>query len=198
MDCKEAQAWIVPFIEGKLTVEQNEQFINHVEHCDDCYDELEVYYIVIVSVKQLDEDEHGSVDFNGDLKNYIAQKKKEIERKKSRRARKKAIGVTVVLLLIFMVGFSGFRLYTHPDLSARYARRILNVMNVETDMPEGEKVSFITRNTEDYFTNSSLDMPLRFLSTTEILTETDEDATQEDSTETENSADTGEASLKTE
>ena len=79
MECQEAQAMIVPFIEGRLDDEQTERFIEHVEQCSDCYDELEVYYIVMVGVKQLDEENHPIVDFNGDLKKYLAYKKEELK-----------------------------------------------------------------------------------------------------------------------
>ena len=78
MDCREAQALIVPFIEGKLNDEQNEKFIAHIETCSECYDELEVYYIVIVGVKQLDEDTQIIMDLGSNLKTYIENVKMHI------------------------------------------------------------------------------------------------------------------------
>ena len=46
MTCREAQSCIVPFIEDKMDDERMEQFLHHIENCSECYDELEVYFIV--------------------------------------------------------------------------------------------------------------------------------------------------------
>ena len=165
MDCREAQALIVPFIEGKLNDEQNEKFIEHIEGCSDCYDELEVYYFVMVGVKQLDEDEHILVDFKGDLKKYIATKKEAIARKHSRRTRRKLGGITALILLACVAGFVSYNVYNHPDLTARYIQRIASGINVDISAASGRTRSFITRQTADYFVNSSFDMPLRRIQT---------------------------------
>ncbi|MBB5263809.1 hypothetical protein HNP82_000907 [Catenibacillus scindens] len=165
MDCREAQALIVPFIEGKLTDEQTETFIQHIENCTDCYDELEVYYIVMVGVKQLDEDEHMLVDFKGDLKKYISYKKEQIAKKHSRSTRLKLGGVAVFILLLCAGGFAWYNVYSHPDITARYIGNISSAVNVDLHSPSGETKSFITRNARDYFINNSFDMPLRRIQT---------------------------------
>ena len=165
MDCREAQALIVPFIEGELTDEQTEAFIQHIENCTDCYDELEVYYIVMVGVKQLDEEEHMLVDFKGDLKKYISNKKEQIARKHSRSTRRKLGGMVMIVLLLCVGGFVWYNVYSHPDITARYIENITSAVNVDFQGPSGETTSFITRNARDYFVNNSFDMPLRRIQT---------------------------------
>lgn len=173
MDCREAQAFIVPFIEGNLNDEQTEKFIEHIENCTECYDELEVYYIVMVGVKQLDEDDHMLVDFNGDLKKYIAFKKEQLAKKHSRSARLKFGGIMLVLLLLFISGFVYYNIYNHPDITARYYLKVCRTMNLDIRVPDGKKVSFITRQTDDYFVNNAFEMPLRRIQTKNVEEGTD-------------------------
>ena len=173
MDCREAQALIVPFIEGKLNDEQNEAFIEHIESCTECYDELEVYYIVMVGVKQLDEEDHMLVDFNGDLKKYIAFKKEELAKKHSRSARLKFGGIVFFLLLLFVSGFVYYNIYNHPDYAARYIKRAAYAINFEMSVPAGKEKLFITRGTDDYFINNTFDMPLRRIQTEKVEEGTD-------------------------
>ena len=161
MDCREAQSLIVPFIEGTLSDEQNEKFIEHIERCGDCYDELEVYYIVMVGVKQLDEEEHMLVDFNGDLKKYIAFKKEQLAKKHSRSARLRFGCAVAFLLLLFTGSFAYYNIYTHPDLAARYIRQASQAIHLDIHVPAGEKHTLITRKADDYFVNNAFDMPLR-------------------------------------
>ena len=173
MDCREAQALIVPFIEVKLHDEQNEKFIEHIENCTDCYDELEVYYIVMVGVKQLDEEDHMLVDFGGDLKKYIAFKKEALAKKHSRSARLKFGGVAVFLLLLCIGGFVYYNIYNHPDIAARYVTRAASAAGIDISVPEGKKMSFITRKTGDYFVNNTFDMPIRRIQTQNVEEGTD-------------------------
>ena len=44
--CKNYQNMIKDYDEGKLSLKQEERFIKHIMGCDDCKEELEIYYIV--------------------------------------------------------------------------------------------------------------------------------------------------------
>ena len=52
MKCHDVQRMISGFIEEKLTDEQLEGFLEHIENCQDCYDELEVYYMITIGLMQ--------------------------------------------------------------------------------------------------------------------------------------------------
>ncbi len=54
MNCKEAQRLLVPYINGDLDEKEEEQFVHHVRHCPECYEELEVYATVFAGIRQLD------------------------------------------------------------------------------------------------------------------------------------------------
>lgn len=46
IDCKKIQKMIVPFSKGELTLKAEEMFVKHLEQCQDCREEVEIYYIV--------------------------------------------------------------------------------------------------------------------------------------------------------
>lgn len=81
MNCREAQSLIVPFIEDKLDEERLEAFLEHIENCSECYDELEVYFIVFSGTRQLDDDYDDISDFKGELRKYIETKKEKYHKK---------------------------------------------------------------------------------------------------------------------
>lgn len=55
MDCQQIERLIVPYIENELADEQLEQFLEHVETCKDCQEELEINFMVALGLKQLDD-----------------------------------------------------------------------------------------------------------------------------------------------
>ena len=57
MNCQNAQSMVLNFINNKLDKEETKAFIEHVRDCKDCWEELEIYYVMLVGLKQLDERE---------------------------------------------------------------------------------------------------------------------------------------------
>ena len=45
-NCKQIQKMIKDYDKGNLSLKQEEQFIQHILNCEDCKEELEIYYIV--------------------------------------------------------------------------------------------------------------------------------------------------------
>ena len=66
--CKNYQNMIKDYDEGKLSLKQEERFIKHIMGCDDCKEELEIYYIVTYGldenydVKKLPDDIKSCID----------------------------------------------------------------------------------------------------------------------------------------
>ena len=54
MNCQNAQSMVLNFINNKLDKEETRAFIEHVRDCKDCWEELEIYYVMLVGLKQLD------------------------------------------------------------------------------------------------------------------------------------------------
>ncbi len=54
MNCKQAQRLLVPYINGELDEQEEGEFVKHIRHCSECYEELEVYATVFAGIRQLD------------------------------------------------------------------------------------------------------------------------------------------------
>lgn len=73
MNCREFQKKIPEIIENKIPDEELESVIEHVEKCKDCYDELEIYYVLQYGLN--DSDNKQSMNFVGRLDNKIKKMK---------------------------------------------------------------------------------------------------------------------------
>ena len=76
MNCQNAQSMVLNFINNKLDKEETRAFIEHVRDCKDCWEELEIYYVMLVGLKQLDEGEELAADFRKKQK-VVMQRLKE-------------------------------------------------------------------------------------------------------------------------
>ena len=77
MDCKQVQSGIIDFINDNMDIKEMEQFISHIENCEECREEYDVYYTLIMGMKLLDSDnlrgktQIDSQDRIDDAKSYI-------------------------------------------------------------------------------------------------------------------------------
>lgn len=78
MTCKEAERLVVPYMNDELTDEELREFIEHVEACPACWEELEIYYTVAVGIKQLDS-ETGNYNIKGALEAAVEQSKQRLQ-----------------------------------------------------------------------------------------------------------------------
>ena len=83
MDCRTAESMVTRFIDHSLSVNELEEFLDHIETCPSCYDELETYFIVHEAMQQLDEKEDGTVlDFKKLLEQEIRRSRRSIRQKR--------------------------------------------------------------------------------------------------------------------
>ena len=54
MNCAEAQGMIRPYLEKKMSDQQMQEFLDHIQHCPDCYEELEIYMAIFQTIKKAD------------------------------------------------------------------------------------------------------------------------------------------------
>lgn len=66
MTCREAESLVIPFIHYELDDETAEEFLEHIDGCADCREELEIYYTVEEGIRQLD-DEIGTSNIKGEM-----------------------------------------------------------------------------------------------------------------------------------
>ena len=105
MNCQTAESMVNRYIEHDLSVDELENFLEHVENCPSCYDELETYFIVHAAMQQLDEKQEDSVlDFKELLEEDIRKSKRYIRKKKFHRAiAAVAVCVLIAALVVFLV-----------------------------------------------------------------------------------------------
>lgn len=103
MNCQNAQSMVLNFINNKLDKDETKEFIEHVRDCKDCWEELEIYYVMLVGLKQLDEGEELAEDFRKKLQNEVDSRYVEIEREQKRQYAVKIATVLVAsVILIWM------------------------------------------------------------------------------------------------
>ena len=71
MEHLEAQSYIMPFIDGKIPSDKQDGFVLHMKNCKKCHEELEIYYTLMVGMRQLDNNQDLSADFNKDLEREL-------------------------------------------------------------------------------------------------------------------------------
>ena len=105
MDCQTAEGMVSRYIKHDLPLNELEEFLDHVQNCSSCYDELETYFIVHEVTHQLDDDSSDSVlDFKKLLEQDIRKSRRYIRRRKIRRAiAAAAFCVLIAALVIFLI-----------------------------------------------------------------------------------------------
>ncbi len=108
MKCIEAQQLIQPYLNGELPGKTMEAFLDHVETCRDCYEELELF----LTVKNTLDDSVPGDDFRfSGLKEHIALSRAELHRRKIER-------MAVAVLFVLFIGLAGALLYVLLDGNA--------------------------------------------------------------------------------
>lgn len=102
MTCSKAQSRITPFINDQLSLKETEEFIDHIEACPECREELEVYFALLTAMKQLDEDQDLSDDYNVELNAKLEKEQEKIIHAKYTYYRKKGILVFIILFVAFL------------------------------------------------------------------------------------------------
>ncbi|MDD6036222.1 MAG: zf-HC2 domain-containing protein [Lachnospiraceae bacterium] len=134
MDCKRAMELITLFINAQLNSEDTEAFLNHIEDCAECREELEVNYSLMTAMKQLDEGTDLSDNYIDELNHKIEKcYLDELKRKRSC-SRRRALLAVVVVLLVFINGITAKEKREKEDI--QFFRMITG-----TEIPENTEES---------------------------------------------------------
>lgn len=77
MDCKKAQSLVTAYIKRQLDDRETEEFIEHITHCQECHEELEIYFTIHFALQKLDEEQ--TVSYN--IKKMLEDDLEATERK---------------------------------------------------------------------------------------------------------------------
>lgn len=105
MNCLQAQSQITTFIDNRLEDGELMDFIHHINHCENCKEELEVYYTLIVGMKQLDNNEKLSNNFAKELEEKIDNHLQRIKNKKRFISQTKFISYGILTMLLLFGAF---------------------------------------------------------------------------------------------
>ena len=101
MDCKEVQRSITAFLDEELDGRSAERFLNHIEKCPECREELSIQYLVKEGMVRLEEG--GSFDLGKDLKELISESYKKIKKQRIANACIYSMEVFAVIAVIFIL-----------------------------------------------------------------------------------------------
>ena len=77
MKCQDMERYIPLFIDDKLSGLRMREFIDHIEDCSVCFDEMETNYLLKEALLRLEDD--GSYNLHGELMNKIKNTKRCVE-----------------------------------------------------------------------------------------------------------------------
>lgn len=97
MQCEEALLMIDPFMKDELRDRELEEFLEHLKTCPRCYDELEIYYTIKMSVKYLETENLETYDIPRMLKEELRQKERYLHHRKA------LLGSVLGLAMLLMV-----------------------------------------------------------------------------------------------
>ncbi len=101
MKCLEVQSLIKPYIEKGLADEKLEPFIQHIQSCKDCREELELYMMIYNSLNK-DPDALKNLDFQSELSERLRVSTQRIKLVRMRKAGMR-FARSVVLVILLMI-----------------------------------------------------------------------------------------------
>jgi len=126
MTCEKAQSLITPFIHDKLNIKDTEEFIDHIANCPDCREELEVCYVMLTAMKQLDEDRKLSDDYSRDLQEKLERAQEKVVHVKYTYFRKKGILILIIILLAIFISMRyAYMQIENPDIQSDFKLRYM-------------------------------------------------------------------------
>lgn len=138
MECKRAMELMTQFINEQLDAEDVQAFLDHIDSCPECREELEVTYSLMTAMKQLDEDTDLSDNYIEELNQKIETcYLDELKRKRSCIRRRIVLGVVVVMLVLQ----SGITIKeARQEEDKRFFRMIAGVEE-ETEQEDEDRIS---------------------------------------------------------
>ncbi len=98
-DCKLCEHSINDYLEGKLTDADTVSFLEHVESCPSCFDELNIQYLIKVGLSSIDD--IAEINFSEDIKVKKAEARKRVN---SERNVKNVFAVLMCMAFLLFLG----------------------------------------------------------------------------------------------
>ncbi len=102
MNCQEAERLVTSYIHGELDEETLEEFLEHIGICENCQEELEIYFTVDSGIRQLDSDAD-NYNIKGELDELLAQSRQHVRRRRMFQAVRYSVDTLMVMSLGVMI-----------------------------------------------------------------------------------------------
>lgn len=144
MNCLEAQSKIIAYIDNNLEKDEKTEFLRHITRCEDCKEELNIYYTMIEGMRQLDSNLPLSRDFSMELDERICRELKH-NRKKQEFFRSSVCIVMLGVLVFCIFAYVNFLnlLHAKEQLALKEAQGMYYFSEMFGDVlftPEGDDV----------------------------------------------------------
>ncbi|MBR4719276.1 MAG: zf-HC2 domain-containing protein [Lachnospiraceae bacterium] len=107
MKCQDMERYITLFINDELSGIRMREFIEHIESCSSCFDEMETNYLLKEALLRLEKE--GSYDLHGNLMTKIRNTRKCVEVHEMitmiRRVILISAGIALLFELVFVYAF---------------------------------------------------------------------------------------------
>ena len=104
MTCKEAEGLVMAYVRHDMDVQKMEEFLEHIDTCQECREELEIYYTVEVGIRQLDLDtDTDRYNIKGDMEADIMASRQHIYNMRFLSVLRYAANTLLVMSLVVML-----------------------------------------------------------------------------------------------
>lgn len=132
MDCKEVQQKITPYIQRQMSDRELEEFIEHIQSCPTCSEELEVYFTIYYALEKLDQDEQGSFNIEEMLKKDLEQAKHYLQKRNVLKFYQKFF-VVICVLMTFVLSATGIEAMIRGDIKETVLYGMLHEETKQTE-----------------------------------------------------------------
>lgn len=126
MTCMEARRMVTPYVNRTLTDQETEAFLDHIEHCSDCMEELDIYFTMYKAMDSLDSGSHQEYNFKKMLEEDIHTARRAILTHKLSRGTRLVIVLLAEFFLIWSV-ITGYEMKHMQPAESTFQRAILRM-----------------------------------------------------------------------
>lgn len=119
MNCLTAQSLIIKYVNDELSGNELESFLNHIDECDDCMEELKIYYILSKGMQQLDDDMVINYNFHQQFEDSLDDARHKIVKTNMNKLKKMIVVNFIIIIfpLIFTYSYNRDKYLKQPIFS---------------------------------------------------------------------------------
>ena len=105
MKCEDARKNMDRFVNHNMTTKELGEFLEHIDTCPSCYEELETYYTVAIALHYLDQNDGEGYNIPLRLKHNLEEARNRVRREKRYYVILHVLLIVLVVTLLIMLVF---------------------------------------------------------------------------------------------